>query len=186
MVDFSNLTHLSPAGSFNNFSSSGDDLSEIALTRGVNIGQLIAKTYLIVEAHANNKAHLKVDELEAHEKKLKNVTDFLTAIETQLSDNKGTVDLSHPSQRELVEEMSALLNSDKFPKDKTTWTREEADRLKTAFTRHSQILMQQVHHISSDVNREIERGTELLQIARKCLEMLHQLHQTFTSNQRGR
>jgi hypothetical protein len=45
--------------------------------------------------------------------------------------------------------------------------------------------MQQISHKSSDVNRAIEEGTELLQIARKILEMYQQFISTVTRNQRG-
>lgn len=84
----------------------------------------------------------------------------------------------------LVGEMHTLLDHKLL--EKTVWTRAEAETIKTAMTRHSQIIMQQIQHASSDVNRAIEEGTELLQIARKLLEMIDRLHQTFTSNQRAR
>lgn len=152
------------------------------LTQGVNIGQLVAQTSVVVEDARTRKAHLAINTLEAHEKKLQTVTQFLTEIETQLSSNRDAKEVTMPHN--LVEDMRQIFNHKLF--EKTVWNREEAEALKTSFTRQTQLITQDIHHCSSDVNRLLEESTELLQILRKCIEMWHQLNQTFTSNQRGR
>lgn len=153
------------------------------LTRGHNVGHLVAHTALKVEDARSQKAHLAIDKLEAHEKKLQTVTQFLTAIETQLA-NRDAKEVNMAGQHELVEQMRQILNHDLLAK--TVWNRDEAESIKMAFTRHSQLITQDIHHSSSEVNRLIEESTELSQILRKCIEMWHQLTQTLTSNQRGR
>ena len=153
-----------------------------SLVKGVNLAQLVSNTYNSVELASHIKSHAKIDELEKHEKKLKTVTQFLTEIETQLSNPDARV-VNMADKSSLVEEMHQLLDHKLL--SKTEWTRAEAETIKTAMTRHSQVIMQQVHHSSSEVNRAIEEGTELLQIARKILEMYQQLITTFTRNQRG-
>ncbi len=161
--------------------AAGEELAELALTRGVNLAQLISKTYLMVEEGSNKKSHQKIDELQAQEKKLKSVTDFLSLMEAQLANpDARKVDLADKSS--IVEEMHQLC--DHVLLKKSVWTREEAETIRTSLTRHSQVIMQQLSYASSTVNRSIEEGTELLQIARKVLEMCQQLHQTFTRNQK--
>ena len=152
--------------------------------KGSNLGLVITNAFLTVETQSNHKAHEKINQLEALEKKLGTVTNFLSNLESQLA-NRDTKTISMADHSAAVQEMNTLLGGHKLL-EKTSWTRDEAEAIKTALTRHSQIIMQQVHHTSSDVNRAIEEATELLQIVRKCLEMLQQLHQTFTGNQRSR
>jgi hypothetical protein len=160
-----------------------DELSELAIVKGVNLAQLMAKTYLIVEQKSEAKSHLKIDELEAHEKKLKLITEFLSEIESQLSSNPNAKEINMADKSEMVENVRQLINHKLL--EKSVWKRDEADILKMALTRDSQIIMQQISHKSSDVNRAIEEGTELLQIARKILEMYQQFISTVTRNQRG-
>jgi uncharacterized protein (DUF2342 family) len=162
-------------------SSTLEEMSERALEQGVNLAQLIAKTYVFVEQVSHQKSHAKIDELEKHEKKLKTVTQFLSGIEAQLA-NPDAREVNMADKSALVEEMHQLLDHKLLTK--SVWSRSEADTIKTALTRHSQIIMQQVHHSSSEVNRSIEEGTELLQISRKVLEMYQQLISSFTRNQR--
>ena len=169
-----------------------DELSERALEKGVNLaqvigkfvneGQLITDLYLKVEKDSNIKSHAKIDKLEEEEKKLKTVSTFLTELETHLSNPDAKV-INMADKSSLVEEMNKLLDHKLLAK--TEWTRAEAETIRTALTRHSQIIMQQVAQASSEVNRMIENGTELLQIARKILEMYQQRNSTFTRNQRG-
>lgn len=163
-----------------------EELTNQALDQGVNLAYLVATTYLKVEQNAQGKTNLKIDELEVHQKKLENITNFLTRIEDQLG-NRDTKEVALATQADLdlLAEMRLLLPDSKILK-KNTWTREEAGALQQALTRHSQIILQKVSQSSSEVNRAIEEGMELLQIARKCLEMLDRLHNTFTSNQRSR
>ena len=169
-----------------------DELSERALEKGVNLaqvigkfvneGQLITDLYLKVEKDSNVKSHAKIDQLQVEEKKLKTVSTFLTELETHLSNPDAKV-INMADKSSLVEEMNKLLDHKLLTK--TEWTRAEAETIRTALTRHSQIIMQQVAQASSEVNRMIENGTELLQIARKILEMYQQRNTTFTRNQRG-
>ncbi len=172
---------LSPATST---TSLVDELSEQAIKGEVNLGQLIAKTYLIIEDRANNKSNLKIDELEAHEKKLEIVTQFLSTLETQLAANPNAKEVDMTDKSALIEDLRRAWDHPLLGKSK--WSLEEANALKTGITRHSQIYMQQIHHLSSDVSRAIEEGTEFLQIFRKLIEMNDRLHQTFTSNQKTR
>lgn len=163
-----------------------EEISELALEKGVNLAQLIAKTYNLVEQVSHTKSHVKIDELEKHEKKLRAVTEFLSEIENQLTKSKE-INMDNDKHKVVIDALREMLDHKVPLLDKNyVWTKDEAELLKTALTRHSQIIMQQVHHSSSQVNRAIEEGTELLQIARKLLEMIDRLHNTFTSNQRGR
>ncbi len=161
-----------------------DELSEQAIKGEVNLGQLIAKTYLIIEDRANNKSNLKIDELEAHEKKLEIVTQFLSTLETQLAANPNAKEVDMTDKSALIEDLRRAWDHPLLGESK--WSLEEANALKTGITRHSQIFMQKIHHLSSDVSRAIEEGTEFLQIFRKLIEMNDRLHQTFTSNQKSR
>ena len=158
-----------------------DELSEQALVKGVNLAQLIAKTYICVEEASHQKSNAKIDELEKQEKKLRTVTNFLSEIEAQLS-NPTAREVNMADKSVLVEEMHQLLDHKLLAN--TVWTRDEADTIKTALTRHSQIIMQEVHRFAGEVNRAIEEGTELLQISRKILELCQQLITSFTRNQR--
>jgi archaellum component FlaC len=160
--------------------------SELALTKGVNLGQLVATTYGSVEEASQAKAHAKIDELEKNEKKLRAVTEFLSEIENQLTKDKK-VDMGDEKHKVVVDQLREMLDH-KLPllENNYSWSKDDAETLKTGLTRHSQIIMQQVHHSSSEVSRAIEEGTELLQIARKLLEMIDRHYNTLTSNQRGR
>ncbi len=148
---------------------------------GENIGKLVVEGYNAVEKASHAKSHIKINELEALEGKLKSVTTFLSKLEAGLA-NPDAKEVHMTEQSQLVEDMHRICDHDLLKK--TIWTRAEADTIRTALTRHSQIVMQEVHHASSAVNRSIEEGTELLQIVRKILEMCNSLHQSFTSNQR--
>jgi hypothetical protein len=164
-----------------------EELSNQAFGSGVNLAQLIAQTYLRVEQNAQGKTHLKIDVLESHQKKLGITTNFLTRVEAQLSD-ENIKEISLTSTQvdlDLLGEMRQIMGPHQLL-NKDTWTRKEAQAIQQALTRDSQVILQQASQSSSEVNRAIEEGMELLQIARKCLEMLDRLHQTFTSNQRSR
>ncbi|MGR3911959.1 MAG: hypothetical protein QRY71_01440 [Candidatus Rhabdochlamydia sp.] len=160
------------------------DFSHQVELKEANLGQLISQTYLLVETASQNKAHLKLDELEALQQQLSHTTTFLTKIETELAKDHFVKTVNMADDHALVQTMYELTDIPLL-NGKTSWTREEAESIRSSLTRRSQLHMQKVQQCSSSVNRVIEEGIELLHIARKCLDMLHGLHQTFTRNQRG-
>ena len=181
------IPSLSPAEFLAEEAALVEELSNQALDKGVNHAQLIAQTYADIEKAAQAKTHLKADVLEGYQKKLETVTHFLGEIEAQLAD-ENIKDISLTTTQanlDLLQEMRRIMGSHPLL-DKDTWSRKEAQALQQGLTRHSQIILQQASLASTELNRVVEEGMELHQIARKCLEMLDRHMQTLTSNQRGR
>ena len=150
----------------------------------LSLGVQFLKAFDFVEKGSERKTKEAIDELEKLEGNLDKTVRFLSRIEQQLASFNG-VAMTTQEDLDLMADMRALLPGCQLL-DKPTWTKEEATSIQQSLNRCSQLTLQQIHQAAARVNRSIEEGTELLQIARKVLDMLHQLHQTFTSNQRSR
>ncbi|MGR3974025.1 MAG: hypothetical protein QRY72_05620 [Candidatus Rhabdochlamydia sp.] len=183
MTEVLNPVYQAPLSVPSSVASKNLDFSSRVEAKEANLGQLIANTYLLVETHSQNKAHLKLDELESLQHKLSHITSFLKKLEGELSKDHEVKTISMTDDHELIRTIHELTDIPLL-KEKTSWTRAEAEAIRSSLTRDSQLHMQKVQNCTMAVNRLIEEGTELLHIARKCLEMLDRLHQTFTQNQR--
>jgi nucleoside diphosphate kinase len=163
-----------------------NEIHVIVSEYGYNLGDLIVKANDHIEEVKTNTTRHKLQELETVQQNLSSITSFLQALDNELIKNPTAKEINLADHSVLVEKMARLTPEIKILQGNTTFNRAEAETLKSAFSRKSQVLMQDVSQKSSSVTRAIEEQTEFTKIMHEALRMNNRLLETLTSNQKSR
>ncbi|HEX2579496.1 MAG TPA: hypothetical protein VHK67_03740 [Rhabdochlamydiaceae bacterium] len=138
----------------------------------INVRLLLVQLAMKTEEAKKSQIHVKNGELGKLKDKVETITSFVEHISQQLSNpHNKTVVLADKSQ--LVEKMSEI-----FPHDylkRTTWTRDEAEKLCTVFTRRSDRIQNEINEHAVKINRLFEDWHELVPIWKEILKSANDL-----------
>jgi hypothetical protein len=133
----------------------------------INVRLLLVELAMKTEAAKKNEIHVKNGELAKLKDKVVTITDFVEHISNQLS-NPHNKEINLADESQLVEKMREI-----FPHEyltRTTWTRDEAERLCTVFTRRSDRLQNDINEKAVMINRLFEDWHELIPIWKEILK----------------
>jgi hypothetical protein len=138
----------------------------------INVRLLLVQLTMKIEAAKKDEIHVKNGELGKLKDKLETITSFVEHISEQLS-NPHNKDIVLANESQLVEKMREI-----FPHEyltRTTWTRDEAERLNIVFTRRSDRLQNNVNEMAVTINRHFEDWHELIPIWKEILKTANDL-----------
>jgi hypothetical protein len=138
----------------------------------INVRMLLVDLAMKTENEKKAEIHLKNGELGKLKDRIVTITDFVEHISNQLS-NPHCKDVTLANESQLVEKMREI-----FPHEyltRTTWTRDEAERLCTVFTRRSDRLQNDVNEKAVMINRLFEDWHELIPIWKEILKTANDL-----------
>jgi hypothetical protein len=138
----------------------------------INVRLLLVQLAMKTEAAKKDEIHVENGELLQLKDKVVTITSFVEHISEQLS-NPRNKDVSLANESPLVEKMREI-----FPHEyltRTTWTRDEAERLCTVFTRRSDRLQNDVNEMAVMINRHFEDWHELIPIWKEILKTANDL-----------
>jgi|GEM_PF-1579660 len=138
----------------------------------INVRYLLVQLAMKTEEAKKNEIHVKNGELGKLKDKVETITSFLEHVGKQLSDprNKDVV-LADKSQ--LVEKMKELFDHEYL--SRSTWTRDEAEKLCTVFTRRSDRIQNDINQKATEINRLFEDWHELVPIWKEILKSANDL-----------
>lgn len=138
----------------------------------INVRLLLVQLCMKIEEAKKDEIHVKNGELGKLKDKAATITNFVEHISTQL-DNPHNKSINLANESQLVEKMKEI-----FPHEyltRTTWTRDEAERLCTVFTRRSDRLNNEINEMAVMINRSFEDWHELIPIWKEILKTANDL-----------
>lgn len=138
----------------------------------VNVRLLLVQLAMKTEEAKKNEIHVKNGELGKLKDKVETITSFVEHISEQLS-NPRNKDVALANESQLVEKMREI-----FPHEylsRTKWTRDEAERLCTVFTRRSDRIQNEINEHAVKINRLFEDWHELVPIWKEILKNANDL-----------
>ncbi len=171
--------NLEPATSFDAINSNNTDSEQLPEHLAVveqkhheevNIRLLLVNAMLKIEGAKKNEIHVQNGELAKLKDRLHTITTFVEHVGNQLS-NPRNKDVNLAQESQLVEKMKEI-----FPHEylsRTSWTRDEAEKLCVVFTRRSDRITNDINDMAVQINRKFEDWHELVPIWKEMLKSLN-------------
>ena len=147
----------------------------------INVRFLLVQLAMKIEAAKKDEIHVKNGELGQLKDRVETITSFVEHVTDQLS-NPRIKEINLADKSPLVEKMKEI-----FPHEylsRTTWTRDEAERLITVFNRRSDRLNNDINQMSVTINRLFEDWHELIPIWKEILKSANDLIDRINNKQK--